>query len=638
MSEHNDEHNGSADGTVEESRAGDGRIELALAYEGASQVVSRAGQSTVALFGNTYRTPVRARGRIRDPLRFREAISVLHEIVGSDFRYKPKDRSAYLAYQRLKKASANLSAWQAQQAYHEWLQRNDPDAWSALDPVATVHPDELFLEVFSKDEGTYARLGLDWSALELEGELHHGTTNVDFGQTLYDGLQRMRSYRTSTLEIGTRASALQIEGGGGSAALGAAIRKRLRLPSSWLRGFLQVQSAATLGRTSFVLQPIDLYNLLRFLRLHADIKRGRRAMRIELVPGERPRIVLEPWEDEVFEASGPVYAGRVPQVVRVWGRRRLLLVRRLLPLLESVEVHLLGSGMPSYWVLRAGGYTLTLGLSGFTASNWSQAMSFDLLLPRSSLVTPQLERVLDTLAARKLATRAELAEACALAPSEVLEVLQQASQQGKVMFDVDREVYRIRPLTEEPLDLVRLEFRNDRERLAHDLLAEKDAVKITSENHVAGVGVEVVGKVAIAADRREYRVSLLLGEDGRLLKAEDTSDFFRKHGLKEGPSVPLIALRLAWAREEAQRQTERGRARGHVTVETRTYVRRRGSSEDVFQIALDRKRLKVRRGLRGRPMRLQQLVFNDVAEARSAYFERVDALEAAGWLDASDAA
>lgn len=636
MSEQDDKTQGGEEAVATEPAAD--RIEFALAYEGASQVVARAGTSTVALFGNTYRTPVRASGRILDPLRFREVVSVFHEIVGSDFRYKPKDRSAYLAYQRLKKANASLSAWQAQQAYHEWLQRNDPDAWTALDPVATVHPDELFLEVFSKDEGTYARLGIDWSAFELDGELGHGTTNIDFGQTLFDGLQRMRSYRESRLEIGTRVGAS--ETGSGSAALGteSAIRKRLRLPASWLRGFLQVQSAAALGRTSFRLEPIDLYNVLRFLRLNADRKRARRAMRIELVPGERPRIVLEPWEEEVFESTGPVYAGRVPQVVRIWGRRRLMMLRRLLPLLDSVEVHILGSGMPSFWVLRAGAYTLTLGLSGFTASNWSQAMSFDLLLPRSSLMTPQLTRALDELASRKFASREALAEATGLSLSEVTEVMQQASQQGKVMLDIDRNLYRIRPLTEEPLDLVRLEFRNDRERLAHDLLAEKDAVKLVSETPLPGGGVEVVGKVAVAADRREYRVSLTLGEDGRVLKADDTSDFFRKHGLKEGPSVPLIALRMAWAREEARRQADRGRARAHITVETRTYVRRRGNEEDVFQLALDRKRLKIRRGIRGRAMRLQQLVFNDVAGARSAYFERVDALESAGWLDASDAA
>src|SRR5262249_56295162 len=83
--------------------------------------------------------------------------------------------------------------------------------------------------------------------------------------------------------------------------------------------------------------------------------------------------------------------GRASRVVRVWGRRRLLLLKRLLPFVEQVEVHLLGSGLPSFWVLRAGPVTLTLGLTGFTAANWSQAASFALLLPRSTHRAAALE-------------------------------------------------------------------------------------------------------------------------------------------------------------------------------------------------------------------------------------------------------
>ena len=64
-----------------------------------------------------------------------------------------------------------------------------------------------------------------------------------------------------------------------------------------------------------------------------------------------------------------------------------MLIRRFLPFVEAVEVHLLGSGLPSFWVLRAGDITLTLGLTGFTAANWSQALSFDLLLPRKTQTT-----------------------------------------------------------------------------------------------------------------------------------------------------------------------------------------------------------------------------------------------------------
>jgi predicted DNA-binding WGR domain protein len=203
------------------------------------------------------------------------------------------------------------------------------------------------------------------------------------------------------------------------------------------------------------------------------------------------------------------------------------------------------------------------------------------------------------------------------------------------MFDVAKEAYRFRPLTGQPLDPGRFEFRNDRERRAHDLCAEKGAVKIVSENRVHDVGLELVGKVAVAAEKREYRPELLLDDDGRVKKAECTCAFFRKHQLKEGPCEHLVALRLAEAREEARRKAQRGASRDTIVIETRTYAKRHDRGEDVYQVALDRRRVKVRWGLRGQPPRVQSLVFNSVEEAQAAYFARVDDLERRGFLDAT---
>src|SRR5207237_3302584 len=77
-----------------------------LAYAGASRVETAGNQSRVELFGNLDRPPVRFAARVKDPLRFREALSALYAVVGSDYRYVPKDRTAYLAYLPLKRATA----------------------------------------------------------------------------------------------------------------------------------------------------------------------------------------------------------------------------------------------------------------------------------------------------------------------------------------------------------------------------------------------------------------------------------------------------------------------------------------------------------------------------------------------------
>ncbi len=549
-----------------------------LAYGGLSSVIPDEGVNRLALFTNLQRDPVRANGQVKHPLRLREALSLLHGIVASDFRYVPKDRTAYMAYMRMKREAAGMGMWAAQQAYYAWLQRNDPLAFVGLDPVVTAHPDQLLFEVFSKDEGTYASLGIDWKAFTLDGTPIYGTTNIDFSQTLYQAIQQLRSYRPTRISLGKeQPKAPPVPGG-------EKLDKNVNIPDSWLRGFLQVQSAATFPLDTFQLAPIDLYNVLRHLRLNGDRKGQRRGVRIELVPGEPARVVLEPWEVVVSSSAG-MYRGRAAKVVRVWGRRRLMLLRRLLPFVESVEVHLMGSGLPSFWVFRAGEITLTLGLTGFTTSNWSQALNFDLLLPRKTQTTKPLEAVLDHLKKVWYASTQDLSKATGLKGATLLEVLQTGCQQGRLMYDLASDVFRLRPITDAPLDLERLEYRNQRERVAHDLLVRRGAVKIATENRIPAC-------------------------------------------------THLIALRLAYAEQESKRKKS-GDPRQTVTVETRTFTKRDEEGEHLIQLSLERQKLKVRWGLAGKAMRLQTLTFNTVDEARAAYFVRIDEADARGYLDAT---
>jgi hypothetical protein len=603
------------------------RTPVQLGYEAASQVVASERAALVALPGNVHRDPVRLEARIKDPLPFREAMLALHSVVAADYRYKPKDRTAYMAYLRLKREQAGMNAWKAQQAYFDWLQRNDPLAWLALDPVITVHPDRVLLEVFSKDEGLYAVLAVDRDAFELESEPQYGVTNIDFSDRFAEGIARMRSYRQTRLAIGQEAVKLVHHDSS------EVLEKRISLPDSWLRGFLQVQSSGSLPAERFSLAPIDLYNVLRYLRMHADQKGKRRGLRIELTPGERPNLVLEPWE-QVFPASADVYRGAAAKVLRVWGRRRLMLLGRMLPFAQTMDVHVLGSGLPSFWVLRAPGATFTLGLTGFTASNWSQAVSFDLLLPRQTQTSKTVEKVVAHLSETWQDTAAGVSKATKLRGPDLLETLQSGCQQGLVMYDLAHDVYRLRPLTGERLDLDRLQYRNQRERMAHDLIARKGAVKIVSENRVYDAGLELTGRVDVEEDQREYRPQLLLADEGHVSRADCTCTLFRQQGLKAGPCTHLIALRMAWSLE-AKRRAADGKARETITAETRTFSKRRPSGAEMRQVSLDRRRVKVRWGAMGQKPRVQTLQFNTEEEARKAYFGRIDDLIAQGYLDAS---
>src|SRR5437764_2230900 len=82
-------------------------MQVAFAYRGRSQIRQTAVGLAVALAPNLRRDRVSFVGTLRHPLRFREAVSALHDVVISDLRFKPKDKAAY---EEWKKAEAAKEA------------------------------------------------------------------------------------------------------------------------------------------------------------------------------------------------------------------------------------------------------------------------------------------------------------------------------------------------------------------------------------------------------------------------------------------------------------------------------------------------------------------------------------------------
>src|SRR3982751_567550 len=78
-----------------------------LAYLGRSSIVQRGSGNTFELSPNLARDPVAFDAPLRQPLRFREAMSALHDTVISDLRFKKRDKTAY---QQWKKNEAGRDA------------------------------------------------------------------------------------------------------------------------------------------------------------------------------------------------------------------------------------------------------------------------------------------------------------------------------------------------------------------------------------------------------------------------------------------------------------------------------------------------------------------------------------------------
>ncbi len=276
------------------------RMNVSVAYQGRSGLVpGAAGEQLLRFAPNLNRDAVAFDAALRHPLRFREAISALHEVVINDLRFKPHDREAYelwkrderqreakirtTEYQRLKQevlaARPDIAPdleqqyfnkrkryWSLRDSFSRQLSRRNPELWRQLmpcDPVVTVADDVVFFECFSADQSSYGCLTLDRAAALGKSEgLQFGTTNVDYSWALFDHFQTLRSYRETRLKVDPAGFARSPQ-----APVNIAKRK-----STYRRagcaGFMQVQSAMTLPMRRVTLSRDALYAILAWLRRH----------------------------------------------------------------------------------------------------------------------------------------------------------------------------------------------------------------------------------------------------------------------------------------------------------------------------------------------------------------------------------
>jgi hypothetical protein len=366
------------------------------------------------------------------------------------------------------------------------------------------------------------------------GEFACGTTNIDYSAGLYDEFQKIRSYKATRFEIDASGFDVQTSGE-------AAYKEvKIDLPDSWVRGFLQVSSAMAMPAVSFDLHPMDIHNLCLVLRRHKELH-GPRAMRYCLQPGRPLRVVFEPWEIEV-SCPRSEFSGDTEDEIRVWGRRRILILQRLIPVARKFTVHLLGKGMPSFYVADLGDLSFTLGLSGWTANDWSTAGNFDLLAPRAEVDDTTKSCVFEALRSACYESPDGLARRLGLDRSVVLGALAAYTQAGRAIWDLAKGVYRARELSREPLPMQRLRFANQREQDATRFVDE-NAVGLT-DIHDAARGAKHIG--GIVRDRqRQYEASLQIDADQRITDARCECNWFQQNRLRKGPCEHMLALRMA---------------------------------------------------------------------------------------------
>lgn len=537
-------------------------------FAGNSTVTSTLHKTGLSFAPDTLRESAWFVGKLHKKLAFREAISALHDVVVSDLRFKPKDKTAYkewvaqneslflaefmagydanaadsrieqlrteLTDVRNKKDALLAPFLKARKKYFDYLYDKNKEAWIVLDPVITIHPDELFFECFSQDESTYGKLGCNYNVFKEIDDYKCGTTNVDYSSALYEEFQKVRDYKETELKVDPSGFAVQ--------TTHEELYKEVKidLPDSWVRGFLQVSSAMTLPTIQFDLHPMDIYNICSLLRRFKE-KRGPRSLRYVLEPGHPVKIILEPWGKEIICARS-IYPGPTKQEVRTWGRRRLLILERLIPVTKKFTVHLLGTGLPSFYIADMGDMNFTLGLSGWTANDWSHAGNFDLLAPRLAVDNDIKAKVFTALQQDWLGSAQHFAQKLNIDTAQASGALSAYTQAGRVIYDLNRNVYRLRELSREPLPFDKLRFDNPREELAAALMQSQE-IKFTSAQQADG-SMQLTGTVKTA--HKTYKAQLLIDADEKIRSAGCDCSFYKENKLYKGPCEHMLALRQSF--------------------------------------------------------------------------------------------
>ncbi|MCO7225107.1 SWIM zinc finger family protein [Pleionea sp. CnH1-48] len=546
-------------------------MEFRYRYQGSSKVSTNSANSQLSFSPDSLREPTYFVGKLHQKLAFREAISALHNVVISDMRFQPRDLTEYKTWleseeQRMlaefiargSEAEAKATAlrselsklnrdsyevlkpyYEAQNKYFKYLYKHDMDAWWVLDPVITVHPDEIFFECFSEDESSYGKLSCRHDVFKEINEHACGTTNIDYSQGLYDEFQKIRNYRETELKVDPEGFAVSTTGEDTHE------EKKIDLPESWVRGFLQVSSAMTLPLVQFDLHPMDIHNLCYLLRRNKE-RVGPRALRYELTPGEPIVIVLEPWNHKIV-CSRSIYQGSNAAHIRTWGRRRLHILERLIPVANKFTVYLTGDGLPSFYIADLGDMAFTLGLSGWTANNWSHLGNFDLMAPRGDVDEVTLKRVYSALLENWVESSSSLAQRLGLEEQVVKSALSRYCQQGQVLYDLQHECYRIRALTREELPMSLLRFANEREEKANRFV-DHNLVTVTQKDH-SHKTLNLSGKVMDNAV--EYSPKIQIDDDNRMTQASCDCHFYHENKLRKGPCEHMLALRACYQQQTA---------------------------------------------------------------------------------------
>ncbi|KNY28175.1 hypothetical protein [Pseudobacteroides cellulosolvens] len=516
-------------------------------------------------------------GTLKKPLIFRDAMLMLRQIVISDTRQKKKERTEFFtwlneeierqisthekymsaglksdlqnkindlqnykeslnikidglakAQNQLKKEIDKYDVWsdyyKLERKFWQFIKARDINLWYVLDPVITVHPDQVSFEAFSLDESTYGCLSVNMDEFQLKQQPQLGTTNIDFSDKLAREMERFRTY--TNVELSVNPGGFTIDSG----VMPEYVEKKIDLPESWIKGFNQVSGAASLGGVDITLTPVDMYDICSFLR-RFKANKSPRYMKWILEPEKPVKIVFEPFGKAMELQS--VYHGKKKREEKIWGRRRWLVIEKIIPHVKSFTIRLLGFGMPQFIIGDMGSMKMTIGFSSWSSNDWVKGTAFNIL--GGFIGNGNYESVYSLLKEHRFLSVDSISEKLNSSSKTINKAgVGMLLRRGEGYFDPVLDVVRFRQLCNVPIDKSLYETTNMEIKVQEHMQEGMSNFTLKVNNEMELIAANVY---------KDGNAELVIDQDGQISKVKcKCSEFNRGSGNISEPCSHILAL------------------------------------------------------------------------------------------------
>ena len=360
----------------------------------------------------------------------REAMNALMNVLKPGFEYKSTGKGEINYDTR----ADNLAV--SRNRFFSTITKTDPDAVLGMDPTVTISKKGILFEGLSMNGLDIGTVFIPSSSYTITGDFVSGTSTVEAGPDLVQGLLQITAKQSLEICIGAVAN--------GEERYIGSVKKDIAHRDGWKRDILQFLASSTLvSNVQSRFLRIDVYNVLRHLRLHASDEPT--LLRFVLINGLNPEMHLEPWGVKVVSPAG-VYRGKRSASMNYYDQGKLARLEPLLPYISHVDVSIMGEALPVFWTLNSEEVSYTYATLGYKPSNWARGLYRDQIIRRDTPNPAEMDNVLAVLKASTYATLDELVAQTGLERGTVQNALLRGVQNGLVAPNAGVNGYLYRSL------------------------------------------------------------------------------------------------------------------------------------------------------------------------------------------------